>query len=66
VERIIRDSGWQGKLVINEENCELQYTNSSEIDCEASGKLQDFDARLRLSQIRGDAWRLFFMLEPER
>lgn len=29
VERIIRDSGWQGKLVINEDNCELQYTNSS-------------------------------------
>lgn len=31
VERIIRDSGWQGKLVVNEENCELQYTNSSAI-----------------------------------
>ncbi|MEV7136236.1 hypothetical protein AB0N24_25580 [Arthrobacter sp. NPDC093128] len=66
LERIIRDSGWQGKLVINEENCELQYTNSSEITCEANGKLDDFDAELRLSQIRGDAWRLFFMLRPER
>jgi len=64
-ERIIRDSGWQGKLVVNEENCELQYTNSSAITCEADGKLKDFDAELRLSQIRGDAWRLFFMLRPE-
>jgi hypothetical protein len=66
LERIIRDSGWQGKLVINEENCELQYTNSSWITCEARGKLQDFDAQLRLDQIRGDVWRLFLMLEPER
>lgn len=66
LERIIRDSGWQGKLVINEENCELQHTNSSEITCEADGKLKDFDAELRLSQIRGDPWRLFFMLRPER
>lgn len=66
LERIIRDSGWQGQLVINEENCELQYTNSSEITCEADGKLKDFDAELRLSQIRGDPWRLFFMLRPER
>ena len=66
LERIIRDSGWQAQLVINEENCELQYTNSSEITCEANGKLKDFDAELRLSQIRGDPWRLFFMLRPER
>lgn len=34
--------------------------------CEAKGKLQDFDAQLRLDQIRGDAWRLFLMLEPAR
>ena len=66
LERIIRDSGWQGKLVINEENCDLQYTNSSWITCEASGKLKDFDAEMWLSQISGDAWRLSFMLEPER
>lgn len=66
LERIIRDSGWQGKLVINEENCELQYTNSNVVTCEASGKLDDFDAELRLSQSRGDAWRLSFMLDPER
>ena len=66
VERTIRDSGWQGKLAVNEENCELQYTNSSEITCEASGKLQDFDAQLRLDQIRGDAWRLYLTLRPER
>lgn len=66
LERIIRDSGWQGKLLINEENCELQYTNSSWITCEAGGKLQDFDAQLRLDQIRGDAWRLYLTLRPER
>lgn len=66
VERIIRDSGWQGRLVINEENCELRYTNSSWITCEARGKLKDFDAQMRLSQIRGDAWWLSFMLDPER
>lgn len=66
VERIIRDSGWQGKLVINEENCELRYTNSSWITCEARGKLKDFDAQMRLSQIRGDVWWLSFMLDPER
>ncbi|MDR6558178.1 hypothetical protein J2809_002548 [Arthrobacter pascens] len=66
VERIIRDSGWHGKLVINEENCELRYTNSSWITCEARGKLKDFDAQMRLSQIRGDVWWLSFMLDPER
>ncbi|MBT2519821.1 hypothetical protein [Arthrobacter sp. ISL-28] len=66
LEQILRDSGWQGKLVINEENCELQYTNSSEISCEARGKIDDFDAQVRLSQSRGDAWRLSLMLEPER
>jgi hypothetical protein len=66
LEKIISDSGWQDKLVIDEEHCRLTYTNSNVIGCYAKGVLGDFDSQLRISQTSGDVWRLALMMEPTR
>lgn len=64
LENMIRDSGWQESVVIEAKGCEFTYTNSSNISCQATGRIGDYDAWLSLSQTTGDVWRLVFVLNP--
>lgn len=66
LEKIIRDSGWQDRLVIDEEHCKLTYTNSNVIRCHANGVLDGFETDVSISQTRGDPWWLGLMIEPIR
>ncbi|MFY9635498.1 MAG: hypothetical protein WAL27_12305 [Cellulosimicrobium cellulans] len=66
LEEVIRRSGWQGRLVIEDRYCRLTYTNSSDISCSADGVLGGFDTTLRISQTRSDSWWLGLSMEPAR
>ncbi|MDR6415032.1 hypothetical protein [Pseudarthrobacter sulfonivorans] len=66
LEEVIRRSGWQGRLVVDDRYCRLTYTNSSSVSCFAEGVLGGFDTTLRLSQTRGDSWWLGLSMRPER
>lgn len=66
LEDVIRRSGWQGLLVIDDRTCKLTATNSNAVGCSAVGVLGGFDTTLSISQTRGDLWWLGLSLRPAR
>lgn len=65
-EKIIRDSGWQDELAIEEKYCDFIYTNSSAISCTTKGVVGGFDTMVYVTQTRGEPWHLHLDMEPAR
>lgn len=62
-EVILRDSGWQGKLAIEEKHCGFVHTNSNIVSCTAKGVVGAFDTMVYVTQTKGDPWELHLDME---